>query len=84
MTYESIDRTDGSSAPSAVWKGGCALLGVLLMAGCGGGGEGLVAPEASTAQTAREQAALNRAMSINANALARTVQGERAARASSQ
>lgn len=65
--------------------GALALAAALLAAGCGGGGDGLLVPEASATQTSvREQAAMNRAMSLNAAALTRGVKGERPTKTSSQ
>jgi hypothetical protein len=56
--------------PAVCTLGLCAA----LLASCGGG-EG-VAPDKTAAQSERAQAALNRAMQANANALS-TVKGER-------
>lgn len=82
MTHHGTSRV--SSLVRVAAGGVLALAGALLVTACGGGSEGVVAPDVSATQTAREQAALNRAISMNAEALGRTVKGERAARASSQ
>ena len=55
-----------------------ALGGAASLSGCGGGDSEVVAPKATTGvQTEQQQAALNRAMRANADALSR-VKGERA------
>jgi hypothetical protein len=75
-----------SLGASGLVASGLALSAALLTAGCGGG-DGFLAPDVSATQVtqaSREQAALNRAMSINAAALAPRVQGERAGSTGSQ
>lgn len=52
-----------------------ALALAALLAACGGGGG--VAPDTSLTQAEREQAALKRAMELNASALGQRVKGER-------
>jgi len=66
----------GLAARGLAAAGGFALSAGLLV-GCGGGGGGLVAPDEATAMSVRDQAALNRATQLNADALSR-VKGERA------
>lgn len=62
--------------------GGC-VLSAGVLAGCGGGGSGLVVQDEPAAMSVSDQAALNRAIRLNADALAR-VKGERATEVTAQ
>lgn len=62
--------------------GGC-VLSAGVLAGCGGGGSGLVVQDEPAAMSVSDQAALNRAMQLNADALSR-IKGERAAGVAAQ
>lgn len=62
--------------------GGC-VLSAGVLAGCGGGGSGLVVQDEPAAMSVSDQVALNRAMQLNADALSR-IKGERAAGVAAQ
>lgn len=79
MDRIAFKRARGALRPVATVA---ALALATLLAACGGGGG--VAPDASLTQAEREQAALKRAMELNASALGQRVKGERSLAARSQ